>query len=202
MKAFTPGSSESNHYREEERYNMRTLSSALALLIMAGPTASAAPAATTEQTNHRPDQVLLDRLIGTWDVDYTIYDEHGAVRHYVGTAVYQRILDGAAIQEIWSDSHGRSTQPYGTTLEFYDGKRNRWTALWIYPEQGMYYSVSGGQTGSRIVLTGEDQQGVMQRWTDEDFRTNSFVGLFDVSKDGGKTWRLVGVNHMQRHAAD
>jgi hypothetical protein len=27
------------------------------------------------------------------------------------------------------------------------------------------------------------------------------VGRFEVSKDGGKTWRLVGVNHMQRHGA-
>ena len=72
------------------------------------------------------------------------------------------------------------------------------TALWVYPEQGMYYSVSGGEEDGRIVLTGEDQQGVMQRWSDEDFRSNSFVGRFEVSKDGGKTWRLVGLNHMQR----
>lgn len=178
---------------------MRTLLSTLALLILAGPAASAAAAANPEQANRRPEQTLLDRLIGTWDVDYTIYDENGSVRHYLGTAVYQRILGGAAIQEIWSDSHGRSTQPYGTTLEFFDGKRNRWTALWVYPQQGMYYSVSGGETGGRIVLTGEDQTGVMQRWSDEDFRSNSFTGRFEVSKDGGKTWRLVGVNHMQRH---
>lgn len=185
---------------------MRTRLSALALLILASPVlaspaASAAPAANPEQASRRPEQTLLDRLIGTWDVDYTIYDENGSVRHYLGTAVYQRILDGAAIQEIWSDSHGRSTQPYGTTLEFFDGKRNRWTALWVYPQQGMYYSVSGGETGGRIVLTGEDQKGVMQRWSDEDFRSNSFTGRFEVSKDGGKTWRLVGVNHMQRHEA-
>ena len=179
---------------------MRILLSALALLILASPAASAA-ATSPEQANRRPEQTLLDRLIGTWDVDYTLYDANGSVRHYLGTAVYQPILGGAAIQEIWSDSHGRSSQPYGTTLEFYDGKRSRWTALWIYPAQGMYYSVSGGETGGRIVLTGEDQEGVMQRWSEEDFRSNSFVGRFEVSKDGGKTWRLVGVNHMQRHGA-
>jgi len=180
---------------------MRTLLRVLALLVLAGTTALAAPTTSPGQTSHRPDQTLLDRLIGTWDVDYTIYDENGTTRHYLGTAVYQRILDGAAIQEIWADSHGRSTQPYGTTLEFYDGKRGRWTALWVYPEQGMYYSVSGGEEDGRIVLTGEDQQGVMQRWSDEDFRSNSFVGRFEVSKDGGKTWRLVGLNHMQRQGA-
>lgn len=180
---------------------MRTLASTLALLILTGAAASAAPAVSPEHAITRPDQTLLERLIGTWDVDYTIYDDDGSVRHYVGTAIYQRILDGAAIQEIWSDSHGRSSQPYGTTLEFYDGKRGRWTAVWVYPGQGMYYSVSGGETGGRIVLTGEDQKGVMQRWSDEDFRSNSFIGRFEVSKDHGKTWRLVGVNHMQRHGA-
>lgn len=179
---------------------MRRLLSTLALLILAGSAASGAPAASPEQAR-RPDQRLLDGLIGTWDVDYTIYDANNSVRHYLGTAVYQRILDGAAIQEIWSDSHGRSARPYGTTLEFYDAKRGRWTAIWIYPEQGMYYSVTGGETAGRIVLTGEDQKGVMQRWSDEDFRANSFIGRFEVSKDGGKTWQLVGVNHMQRHEA-
>ena len=46
-----------------------------------------------------------------------------------------------------------------------------------------------------------DDKGVMQRWSDEDFRSNSFVGRFEVSKDGGKTWRLVGLNHMQRQGA-
>ena len=62
-------------------------------------------------------------------------------------------------------------------------------------------SLSESEVDGRIVLTGNDQEGVLQRWSNQDFRSDSFVGRFEVSKDGGKTWRLVGVNHMQRHKA-
>jgi hypothetical protein len=148
----------------------------------------------------RPEQRLLNEMIGRWDVDYAIYDERGQVKHYLGTATYRWILEGAAIQVIWtSDYRGRQTQPYGTTLEFFDAARSRWTAIWIYPQKGMYYSLSGGETEGHIVLTGTDQEGLLQRWSNSDFRANSFVGRFEVSKDGGKTWRLVGVNQMRRH---
>lgn len=156
----------------------------------------------SEQTFSRPDKKLLDQMIGDWDVDYAIYDQNGNVKHYLGTASYTAILEGAAIQEIWtSDYHGRKTQPYGTTVEFYDAKRKKWTAMWIFPEQGMYFSVSGGVTDGRIVLTGNDQEGTLQRWSSQDFQGDSFTGRFEVSKDGGKTWHLAGVNHMQRQKA-
>jgi hypothetical protein len=169
-------------------------------------TASAATAESatpkSEPAFSRPAKNLLDQLIGDWDVDYAIYDEKGGVKHYLGTANYRTILDGAAIQEIWtSDYHGQKAQPYGTTIEFYDNKRGRWTAMWIFPEQGVYFSVSGGEVDGRIVLTGNDQQGVLQRWSSQDFKADSFTGRFEISKDGGKTWRLVGVNAMQRHKA-
>jgi hypothetical protein len=156
--------------------------------------------ANPERSNGRPDQTLLNQMIGDWDVDYAIYDEHGNVRHYLGSATYRWILDGTAIQEIWtSNYHDRKAQPYGTTIEFYDARREHWTAIWIYPEKGMYYSLSGGATAGSIVLSGSDQEGVMQRWSTGNFRGNSFVGRFEASKDGGKTWRMVGVNRMQRH---
>lgn len=152
-----------------------------------------------ETSEKRPDRAILDRMIGNWNVDYAIYDEHGNVKHYLGTARYHWILDGAAIQEIWtSDYHGRKRQPYGTTIEFYDGTRHCWTAMWIFPEKGMYYSLSGGETDGSILLLGRDQEGVLQRWSTGDFRQDSFVGRFEISKDGGKTWRLVGINHMYR----
>lgn len=77
--------------------------------------------------------------------------------------------------------------------------RKRWTAIWIYPEKGMYYSPDGGEVAGSLVLTGSDREGMLQRWSAGNFRGDSFVGRFEVSKGGGKTWRLAGVNHMQRH---
>ena len=103
----------------------------------------------------------------------------GHVKHYFGTATYRWILEGAAIQAVWtSDYRGRQTQPYGTTFEFFDAARNRWTAIWIYPEKGMYYSVSGGEAEGHIVLSGTDQEGLLQRWSNGEFRARLICRAF------------------------
>ena len=197
---------------------MRTLISVLVLASLVGPSLSLGEPAPSvgspisgitgsntgglDQPSGRPDPKVLDKVIGTWDVDYSIYDKQGRVKHYLGTATYQWILDGAAIQETWtSDYHGRKTQPYGTTIEFFDPARDHWTAIWIYPEKGMYYSLSGGVVEGQIVLTGPDQEGSLERWSTGEFAQDSFVGHFDISNDGGKTWRPIGINQMRRHRA-
>ena len=147
-----------------------------------------------------PESALYGRFVGTWDVSYEIYDKDGKVRPYRGQVTYSWILDGGAMQEIWtSDAHNKEPQPYGTTIDFYDGKRQRWTAVWIYPAQGMTTVVTGSEVDGRIVLTGRDEAGAIQRWSINDIQTDSFVWRFESSNDEGKTWRLLGVNHMHRH---
>jgi hypothetical protein len=156
----------------------------------------AAPWATAAQL------ALFDRLAGTWDVTYDIYRKDGAVSLYHGQVFYNRILNGDALQEIWtSDIHNKEPQPYGTTIGFLDSTRQRWTAVYIFPAKGYSSIVSGGEAGGRIVLTGRDPDGTMQRWSIDNVQTDSFDWHFESSKDEGKTWRLVGVNHMHRHGA-
>jgi hypothetical protein len=160
---------------------------------------ASAPAATAPQAQV-PERALYGRLVGTWDVHYEIYDQDGKVRPYRGQVNYSWILDGGAMQEIWtSDAHNEEPQPYGTTIDFYDSKRQRWTAVWIYPAQGMTTVVTGREEDGRMVLTGRDEAGAIQRWSINDIQTDSFVWRFESSNDEGKTWRLLGVNHMRRH---
>ncbi len=180
---------------------MRRALSVLSLLlgVSAGVAASQPVLSAGPPLNH-PDRKILEQLIGDWDVEYAIYDRHSHVRHYVGTVAYRWLLAGAAIQETWTSAdNGRDAEPYGTTIEFFDPKHRCWTAVWVYPEQGMYYSLTGGEIGGRIVLTGDDQHGVLQRWSTGDMHGNSFDGRYDISHDGGKTWQLVGINQMHRH---
>jgi hypothetical protein len=160
---------------------------------------ASAPAASGPQAKV-PERALYGRLVGTWDVHYEIYDKDGKVRPYRGQVNYSWILKGGAMQEIWtSDAHNEEPQPYGTTIDFYDSKRERWTAVWIYPAQGMTTVVTGREEDGRMVLTGRDEAGAIQRWSINDIQTDSFVWRFESSNDEGKTWRLLGVNHMLRH---
>jgi hypothetical protein len=144
-----------------------------------------------------------EQFIGTWDVSYEIYDKNGNIRHNLGQVVCSWIIPGQALQEVWSgDSHSRDFQPYGTTIGFLDQKHGQWTEVWIYPEQGMTTVVSGGEEHGGIVLTGRNAAGALERWSTIDIRPNSYVSRFEVSEDGGKTWRLVGVNHTTRHGSN
>jgi hypothetical protein len=59
--------------------------------------------------------------------------------------------------------------------------------------------VTGHEVDGGIVLSGRDEAGAIQRWSINDIHTDSFVGRFESSNDEGKTWRLLGVNHMHRH---
>lgn len=167
----------------------------------AGTHGSGSPANTEIQVK-AAEHASHDRFVGTWDVGYEIYDKNGGVRRYRGQVICRWILGGEALQEIWtSDSHDKQPQPYGTLLGFYDGKSRRWTEVWVYPAQGAVTVVSGGPADAGIVLTGRNQTGALERWSTGDIQADSFVSRFEISADEGKTWRLLGVNHVQRHRA-
>jgi len=158
--------------------------------VLAGGTA---PASTT------PERVLYDRLIGTWDVTYVIYDKDGKVRRLPGQVAYSWILDGAVLQEIWSDLDGTRVNPYATTIGYEDAKHGHWTAVWVYPEAGMPTVVTGSVVDGSLVLMGHDPDGALQRWSIGSVEGDSFSARYESSQDEGKTWRLVGINYMKRH---
>jgi hypothetical protein len=146
-----------------------------------------------------PQNALFEQLIGTWDVQYEFVDKAGKARINRGQVNYSWILDGKALQEVWtSDSEGKDARPFGTMINFYDIKRQHWTAVWVYPAEGMTTIMTGGEVGGSFVLTGHDEAGALQRWSTSIVKPDSGLGTFDISNDEGKTWRQVGVNHMQR----
>ena len=163
----------------------------------------ASTTATHAMTSKAPENAHIKPLIGRWDVVYEIYDKNGKLRTYHGQVTYQWILDGGALQEIWtSDSHNKVPQPYATTIDFRDAKRQCWSSTWIYPAQGATLSLCGIEMDGHMVFTGHDEKGSMQRWTINDIQAaNAFDSHFEVSDDAGKTWRRVGVNHLRRHRA-
>ena len=171
---------------------MRFISVFLAAVLSAGASLAAdAPAPS-------PDKAFFDRLVGTWDVQYEIYDKDGKLRKLPGKAVYAWILGGGALQETWSDVDGQAVKPYATTIDYEDGKTGRWTAVYIYPQSGAPTVVTGGAADGVVVLQGHDPEGALQRWTLSDFGPRSFTAHYETSADEGKTWRLLGINHLQR----
>ena len=160
--------------------------------VLAGGTASAPDAKA-------PEIAFYDQHIGTWDVVYDLYDKDGKVRHLPGQVTYAWILGGQALQETWSDVDGKVVKPYGTTISYLDPKHGTWNATWVYPEAATTMQVRGSEVAGSMVLTGRDAEGALQRWTTETVQSGSFDGRYESSADGGKTWRILSVNHMRRH---
>jgi hypothetical protein len=101
--------------------------------------------AAAESKAEVPQNALFDQLVGTWDVRYEFTDKNGKLRSNLGQVHYSWVLGGKALQEIWtSDSESKDLLPFGTTINFYDLKRQRWTAVWIYPADGMTMFMTGG----------------------------------------------------------
>jgi hypothetical protein len=178
---------------------MRRVMPILAVLLLSGASAFAADDSGKEVAAADGKSQVLEQLIGTWDVRYEFIDKTGKARTNRGQVHYSRILGGKAIQETWtSDSESPQPQPFGTTIDFYDATRQHWTAVWIYPAQGDMTVTNGGEIDGSFVLTGRDQSGALQRWSTSIVGPDTAIGRFEISRDDGKTWRQVGVNHMRR----
>lgn len=174
---------------------MRAFSPVLvcSLLCVASAVADDSPAPKAAKS------VVLERLAGTWDVRYEFVDKAGHSRVNNGQVHYAWILDGKALQEVWtSDSESKDPRPFGTSINFYDPKRQQWTAVWVYPAQGETFQMAGGDVDGNFVLTGHDQSGALQRWSTTLVAPDSVIGRFHISHDEGKTWKEVGVNRMKR----
>jgi hypothetical protein len=143
---------------------------------------------------------LFDLLVGTWDVRYEFTDKAGKAQTSHGQVHYSWILDGKALQEIWtSDWESKDLRPYGTTINFYDAKRQHWTAVWIYPASSMTQIMSGGDVNGAWVLTGRNEGGALERWTTTSNGRDNVVVRAEISNDDGKSWRSAGASHLQRH---
>jgi hypothetical protein len=165
-----------------------------------GASAPGGLAAAEKPKAKGPHNALFDQLIGTWDVHYEIVDKDGNVRRNRGQVRYSWILDGNAVQEIWfSDSESKHLQPFGTMIDFYDRKRERWTAVWIYPGQGITSIMTGGIRDGSLVLTGRNESGALERWSTSVAQPNSIAVSAEVSGDEGKTWRPLGVSYLERY---
>jgi hypothetical protein len=147
---------------------------------------------------------LFGRFAGTWDCDYSFIAEDGSVRHGRGEVLFGWILDGRALQDIWIDypEPGSSDErTIGTSVRFVDPKSGKWQVVFVAPAANAIRRLEGGAEGDRIVLRGQREDGAVARWSFNDIRPDSFVWRGEISRDGGKTWRLREEHHMRRRAA-
>jgi hypothetical protein len=143
---------------------------------------------------------LFDRLVGTWDVEYSVFESGGKVTRSKGEVLFGWVLDGRVLQDIWITYPESNTEErkIGTTVRFYDAKTNTWRILWVDPVDGDIAALEGGPDGNRIIFNGKNYDGGILRWSFNDIQENSFVWRGEVSNDKGKNWKLHQEHKMKR----
>jgi uncharacterized protein len=145
---------------------------------------------------------VFDRLVGTWDCDYSFHLDDGTVRHSKGELLVGWILDGRAVQDLFITypANGEKERRIGTTIRFFDTALKQWRIVFVSPQGNYLVTVQGGLEGDRIVLRGVDNDGAPIRWSFNDIKPDSFLWRGEKSHDVGKTWKVEEEHHMNRRS--
>jgi hypothetical protein len=147
---------------------------------------------------------VFGRFVGTWDGDYREFAPNGKETRSSGEWIFGWVMDGRAIQDLFMiyPSVERKERYIGTTLRCFDRKSQTWSVTFIDPEAAAVETLVGAAAGDdRIVLVNQNPDGKVTRWSFVDIRADSWAFTVEVSRDGGKTWRLREEDHMKRRGA-
>lgn len=133
------------------------------------------------------DHRRLDFWLGTWEVV-------DRLRERPATPSVNRISleeDGCVIAERYTGARGGYT---GRSLSFYDARRDLWHQTWI-DNRGQALYLEGRfeerDGGGALVLSGEKPDGSRDRITWRPLEGGKVQQLWELSKDGGETWKAV-----------
>ena len=137
----------------------------------------------------------FDRLIGSWDADFSFPQPDGTVRHKNGELHFGWVMDGHAVQDLWIGypTGDQKERTIGTTFRFFDTKLKQWRIVFINPQFNYVVTAQGGREGDNIVLHGSDSDGLPIRWTFHEITPQSFHWTGEKSHDDGKE-----DHHMKR----
>lgn len=131
----------------------------------------------------------FDFWLGTWRV---FYDQGEGVKEY-GTNVIDKILDGTVVRENFELTSGGNAGFKGTSLSVFQPRFNRWKQAWV-DNQGGYFDFEGEFTDDKRIfktqIFGRQGKEIQQRMVFYDITQNSFTWDWEMSEDGGKSWRL------------
>ena len=139
-------------------------------------------------------------LVGRWEMNVTTTPEDGTRHSAQGEIRAGWVLEGRAIQDVWTIPRLQDRKPgipqlpgagnwYGTTLRIYDPSLDAWRILWNDPATGFFTRQTGRARGPDIVQEGPDPRGGSMRWTFTDLEPDSFRWTGERAPDG-ESWRL------------
>jgi hypothetical protein len=138
-----------------------------------------------------PDIAIADDvygwLIGSWELDVLVHDDHGNTREGKGEVHFSWVLEGRAVQDVWISPRrvdrgpGRPQGMYGTTFRVYGPSIHAWRITWLNPVNGDRDELIGRWQGKDIVQDGKSAEGTTIRWSFTDITPESFRWLGETA---------------------
>ncbi len=123
---------------------------------------------------------LFGQFVGDWVIEKSrIPQSHGVALRSKGEIHFGWILDGRDVQDVWmtrDPDTGRAV-PVGTTVRFYDPKRDAWQSIWLSPVQGLVQTFTGRKIGDEIVLEGKTRDGYPEKWIFSEIKRTPSGGM-------------------------
>ena len=153
-------------------------------------------AASPDPTQSR-ELMLFGQFAGSWDIDATFFEDE-TENQMTGEWHFDWILQGKALQDVLIfpalASIEETVSPehrIGTSLRFYDISAKTRRVVWISTSNGTMYKLTGGKIEDEIVLVGDPHDGQPTKWIFSEITDSYFLWRGLVSKDNGKTWKLI-----------
>ena len=130
-----------------------------------------------------------DFWLGKWEASW---DEPDGKKGK-GTNHIHYTLDGKVIQENFEILEGQSKGFKGMSISVFNPKKKEWHQAWA-DNQGGYFDFTGERDGEKryfktaVVKKGDKE--IIQRMVFYDITKKSMTWDWELSTDGGKTWKL------------
>jgi len=140
----------------------------------------------SQDTTITNQEHAFDFWVGNWSLEWTGKD--GEI--IKGKNIVTKILDAKVVKENFEDP---STGFKGTSISVYSPIKGTWHQAWA-DNQGGYYNFVGEIDGDKRIFKTlpkkVNDNVVIQRMVFHNITANKFTWDWEMSKDGGKTWKL------------
>ncbi len=135
-------------------------------------------------------------LVGNWVWTGTDYRDDGQTVPTKGKWLFEVVLNGKAIQDVFifenprAGESGQTFTEYGTTVRFPLADEDHWRAVFIGPMNKVIRVLEGSPAHGEFVFAGRDERGRLIHWVFSDIARTSFHWRGEYSSDAGKSWHV------------